>query len=582
MAADSTSADSLPATPANPLPPANPSSTPLTPTVVNSADSLESQLSTELTTLRAQHRRNKLALAVQKQREQLRTSDLMAGASARSARDSLEGLFFDSSNYVNLTDYLGDGPYGYHFNNSPWLSTRADRDFGRNRPIFQTEQDLMAFRGMARLLFAYNNNAIGAIENMTSYVVGPGAKCSARPSPHCGVDAAAVKPIVNQVQRAIDDFIERNDWDVSLAEEKFQRAHVDGEFFEGLWHVGDGCVDVRLPEPEQVTQPYSRREIEEWMGCDHRAVDWLFGVCTDDADAQNTHGYYLQWTDRDTDWDFLPGGREPFYAPGSQNSWCEHFKMNVPRNVKRGLTDFVAPQELLNLARKIQKNMGTATSISAAIAWVIQYAPGILTTQIQSMIQANAATSYTQQTAPNSSRTNYVQQYNGGTVLHTGQNQEYKNAPGADNAPNYINVEEACLRSCAVRWSMPEHMITGSAENNNYASILEAGSPFVKRAGRWQARHVGHDKRVLWKVVDFNCQAGKIRDPHTGRPLTLAEVKRYVTIEVEPPRVEVRDDGAETTRNETLKKNGVMLGRRGRGGKGWISSKRVRMGRRMK
>ena len=38
----------------------------------------------------------------------------------------------------------------------------------------------------------------------------------------------------------------------------------------------------------------------------------------------------------------------------------------------------------------------------------------------------------------------------------------------------------ALLRNFAVRWGLPEHMVTGSAENNNYASILEAGSPFHK------------------------------------------------------------------------------------------------------
>ncbi|MDE2472795.1 MAG: hypothetical protein KGL35_29750, partial [Bradyrhizobium sp.] len=253
----------------------------------------------------------------------------------------------------------------------------------------------------------------------------------------------------------------------------------------------------------------------------------------------------------------LPGGKDPFYAPGSANSWCQHLKANAPTGVKRGLTDFLCIQELLNLARKVQINMGTAVSLASAIAWVIQHAPGILTQQIQSMVQADATTSYTQGTQSGNSRVNYVKQYNSGTVLHTPKGQEYNSSPGAEHAPNFINVIEAMLRSAAVRWSMPEHMITGNAGNNDYASILEAGSPFVKRAGRMQKRIVNHDKKVLWKVLEWAAGAGVIRNGR-GEPVDFRTLKRVLDIQVEPPRVDVRNEGAETERNERLKKNGVL------------------------
>lgn len=506
--------------------------------------------------LRNERRQNKLALEVAAQRAQLRA---LGPSSPLHNRDVLESAFnyWDPSNFVNLMDYVGHGPYGYSAFNSPWLSTRADRDYGRDRPIFQTETDLMAYRGMARLLSAYNSNAIGAIENLTSYVVGEGSTYSAQQRDRSGWDVASAKPLVDGVQRVIDNFIERNDWDGEFAELKFQGTHIDGDMFEGVWHLGEGEADARIVLPEQVTQPYDAREIEEWMGNDHRSVDWTFGVCADDDDSQNVHGYYVQWTNRNTDWDFLPGGKEPFYAPGSGNSWCQHLKVNAPAGVKRGLTDFLCTQEILNLTRKIQVNMGTSGSLSSAIAWVIQHAPGILTSQIQSMIQADATTSYTQGTQNGNSRVNYVKQYNSGTVLHTPQNQEYKGAPGAEHAEAYIALTEAMLRSAAVRWSMPEHMITGNAGNNDYASILEAGSPFVKRAGRMQKKLIKHDKKVLWKVVQWACEAGVIRNSR-GEPVDFATVKRVVEICVEPARVDVRNEGAETERNERLKKNGVL------------------------
>jgi len=307
-----------------------------------------------LESLRAEAKRNHLALRVAQQRQQLRA---LGPASPLANRDVLEGAFnyWDPSNFVNLMDYVGQGPYGYSLVNSPWLNTRADRDYGRNRPIFQTEMDLMAYRGMARLLLACNGNAVGAIENLTSYVVGNGSTYAARPKDGSGWDAASVKPIVDGAQRVIDNFIQRNDWDVEVAEQKFMDWRTDGELFEGLWHLGDGEVDCRLILPEQITQPLgTEREIEEWLDQDHRALDWTFGICADDDDSQNVHGFYSQWTNRSTDWDFLPGGKDPFYAPGSANSWCQHLKANAPTGVKRGLTDFLCIQEILNLARKIK------------------------------------------------------------------------------------------------------------------------------------------------------------------------------------------------------------------------------------
>ena len=43
---------------------------------------------------------------------------------------------------------------------------------------------------------------------------------------------------------------------------------------------------------------------------------WTFGVHTDSVDAQEIHGYYVQWTNRDTEWNYFPGGNALITAVG--------------------------------------------------------------------------------------------------------------------------------------------------------------------------------------------------------------------------------------------------------------------------
>ncbi len=108
------------------------------------------------------------------------------------------------------------------------------------------------------------------------------------------------------------------------------------------------------------------------------------------------------------------------------------------------------------------------------------------------------------------------------------------------------------MRTVALRWNLPEHLVTGSAANNNFASSLVAETPFVKYAETQQQYYARRDKRTLERVLWFAWTAGRFGDV----PWRL--VQRSVDITITPPQVEVRDPEKETRVRKMLHDAGVL------------------------
>lgn len=517
----------------------------------------------QLRNLKRRRQLNALALEVAQQEQQLRAlgpalppslrpsasaSRLAAGGTSL-AGTALEDFFDPDLLFVNASDYIGEVGYGYGpGQQSPWISTRSDRADGRNRPMFATETELSAIRGAARLLANYNPNAVGILEHLTNYCIGDGYsyKFAMIEGPN------ADQTLAKSCQRVVDRFLELNDFVGDMDAELFLRSRRDGEYFYGLWHMGHGHVEGRAIEPEQVTEPAAPAVIEDYLDRSSGLDDWSFGVHADGDDTENTHGVYAQWSNNAQDWSYLPAGRNPYAPPGpDRNAWVEHCKINVDRKIKRGLSDFFSAQVMLEAARKLLRNMGSGASIQAAIAWIIETAQGTLPSTVTSLTSSQSAGPYGQQTQKGT-RTNQTAKYDPGTILYTPNGSQYKPAPlGSDNAPNFVLVYEAMMRSLAVRWQMPEHMVTGSAANNDYASILEAGSPFEKAMRRKQAFYARSHARILWKVIEFACAAGVI-------PCDFATLRAKVRLAVKPPRVAVRNRLEDVQADQILYNAGAM------------------------
>jgi hypothetical protein len=197
------------------------------------------------------------------------------------------------------------------------------------------------------------------------------------------------------------------------------------------------------------------------------------------------------------------------------------------------------------------RNTRQGAAVQAAIAFIREHAPGVTHAQIESLQQTLATRTYVEATSTGT-RTRKVQRYAPGTILDISRGLSYKPGPlGAAHGPNFLAIEQAVLRMAGVRWCLPEHMISGDASNNNYASILEAGAPFVKNAEAEQQFYAKRWRRMLWKIIEHGARAGVIgADVETIRSL--------VEICIEPPEVAVRDRVQETQRRKLLFDAGIL------------------------
>ncbi len=434
---------------------------------------------------------------------------------------------------VDPWEWIDDAAFGL----APSLALFGGKEDGAQRPIVRDENDLAAIRHVGRWLAETSPAAIGVLKNLTNYIVGSGFSYKAALR-----DEAPSGTLANQllaaVQRVIAEFLEHNDWPGDLEREVFLRSRRDGEYFLALYPAANGRVQLRVIEPEQVTVPHDPRSLEEWLGV-ATPSSWSFGVHTDEADVQTVHGYHVVWNSRGTDWDYLPA------------ALVEHVKLNVDRNVKRGVSDFFAVRNHLEDAERLLRNTRQGAAVQAAIAFVREHAPGASPGQIESMQQTLASRTVTEM-SPTGPRTRRVQRYAPGTILDISRGLQYKPGPlGSAHAPNFLAIEQAVLRMAGVRWCLPEHMISGDASNNNRASILEAGAPFVKNAQAEQQFYARRWRRMLWNVIEHAARAGRF-------PADFATVRDLIELCIEPPEVAARDRLGETRRYQLLFDAGLL------------------------
>jgi hypothetical protein len=140
------------------------------------------------------------------------------------------------------------------------------------------------------------------------------------------------------------------------------------------------------------------------------------------------------------------------------------------------------------------------------------------------------------------------QRFEPGTILDVAADAEYDFPARGLDASRYVQVLQAILRAVASRLVMPEFMLTSDASNANYSSTLVAEGPAVKMFERLQHDLIADDLDVMWRVLRGAAAAGKLD----------AEALALIDIEVEPPKIAVRDRLQEAQVDEILVRNGAM------------------------
>ncbi len=417
-----------------------------------------------------------------------------------------------------------------------WLGAGGqlgDRNRGKLRPFFETEEQLAEIRGRCRYLAGASDIGFGPLEKLTDYTIGEGFQLLVTPEP--GFDAS----IADSARKIAEEFQDANDWQGDLDRELCRRCHRDGEVFAVLWPQAGGRAVVRVLEPEQISAPRDARKIEESLGLE--TGDWLFGIHTSLQDSQTVHGYHVQWSDSPADFDYLPALQ------------VEHWKRNVDRHIKRGLSDFYPVVGWMEYADAVLNATGHSARIQAAIAWVEEMQTG--TTQAQAAADRDNTTHLQRsvRTVGGGTTTHHLRDIPPGTSLRV-HGKKYIPGPMANSsyAGNFLGVQQALLRRIGALWSMPEFMISGDASNANYASTLAAESPFTKATKARQHFYKTRFERLLWKVLKIAHEAGRFG----LRP--WSEVLASVRLEMKPPTVEVRDPSKETENRRVKHDAGIL------------------------
>lgn len=434
-------------------------------------------------------------------------------AARRELRESLSpdwvSPYLDMLGIAGRTgDPVVGGPTGY------W-----QRRHGANWPIFRTEQELSLLRAPARALCATNSYAQGMLRGLSAYVVSTGCtyRMAARQK-----EIPVPKALIAAAQRIVDETLRRNQWhggeQPAIEPELFERSLEDGEFILTHYKREDGWTDFRTQEPEQLTQPPSS-DVREYG----------FGVLTPPEDVQSVRKYYLQFGDSPSQ------GEE--YEPDE----VTHFRRNVRRSMKRGLTDFCFDAfDAISLAGKLRTNLGRCAAIQAAKIGVRQHDNGTQE-EVQAFVEGDSDWTETDQLTGTQNRVKL-----GGGVewedVPKGLN--YVPGPGANNAPAHLSVLQACLRGAVVKWNGFEWLISADASNNNYASSLTAESPFVRRVLQEQRGYREAFRKPILFALKHYIQTHGLRVPQedgTIRVYQWEEVEALVDLLVEAPSPETRN-----------------------------------------
>ena len=448
--------------------------------------------------------------------ESIREKRLQRIAAVETRRDRLyESMTVDwVSPYLDMLDrYRRDpefsGPSSY------W-----QRRKGRNYPIFQSEQELALLRAPARVLCSVSSYAIGMLEGLTSYVIGSGYtyRPAKRKRERSNSEEMAIEALADACQVVIDDFIEDNEWyggeQPSIEEEFLWRSCEDGESILVHYDVGDGKTEVRTAEPEQLTCPPGESSIG----------DWSFGVLTERDDIQKPLKYYLQWGDTAAD------GEE--YEPDE----ITHFRRNVKRSIKRGLTDFSFDTlDALDLAGRLRTNLGDAAAQQASIVGVREHTGGTQA-EITAFVEGDKDFDTRDQLTGTATPT---RRFRRGGWEDMPDGMQYVNGPIAQSQPIHLQVLQSLLRSAGVRWNAPEWLPSADASGSNYAQSLTAESPFVKTVLRRQRAYKSAFTRTMWVVLTNAAKAGKIYA--AGRAWTIEEIRREIDILTEAVSPETRN-----------------------------------------
>ena len=409
-----------------------------------------------------------------------------------------------------------------------------DRQDGRYMPVYETEDDVDRIRAIGRYLGPTTAVSVGAIDSLYNFVFGEGFSFEVQD--RRGVDVPA--GLSEALQSFVDTFLESNDIVGILDRDDNSRSREDGERFISL-KDDRRSIRCEIVQPEQVTEPRSTRELDDWLANDYGIdceTSWTFGVHTPKRDASRPYGYHVVYDGSGSDWDYIPAER------------MVHIKRNVPVTAKRGVSDFYPIARDLLGDEKLTRNLGVAASAIAAIVGVRKFASGMSKTDVNSLASDKGGVSVTRYNRNGQSRSVTSEPFQGGSILNSG-GYDWEHGPlGASNNPNLLLVAQHLRRSIGVRWTMPEYLVSGDASNANYASTSVAAESWVRSRQADQRFFGRYHVSMIWKAARLAYQIGWF----DSLGLDWNVIRRSVEIHVGYPDVSPKDFAVIATANSQM------------------------------
>lgn len=418
---------------------------------------------------------------------------------------------------VNRSEpYFDDISMGYQ--RAQYATMRRDRLDGRFLPVYDNEVDLAVIRAMCRLMHERVPMAKAKVNRLTDYTISRGFDWTVSHQ-----NRAIGRALSAYVKRVLED----NQWLVLGERESFEAECIDGEWLAEIALL-DGDVVINTMTSDALVEPVNPRELEEWQAIEFDA-SWTFGVLSRKYRPQKPLGYHIVRDDAGVDWDFVPARR------------FLHWRRNVPSYAKRGVGNNYTAHVYMGRADKVLANTAEGAAVQAAIAYIVEHVEGTTSTQAQEIIKGLMNVQTNRGALPGKPPSQPGKKIIPGQRVDIPAGMKYHAGLfGSNNASIYIDVMEALLRLSGTIEAFPEHMLTGDAGNNNYASSLVAESPFVQ--GRLSDQEVR--KMRLIEFIEKLCRIAI--DAGALRGYSWAEVKPGLKVTVQPPQIISRDPAALT------------------------------------
>lgn len=431
---------------------------------------------------------------------------------------SLQESYFSSGQhrFVDPREPYYDMPgFGWLSRSFGYYTRLDDRIEGKYIPVYENELDLKAIR-MANWLMDAEVPVAKAMKNrLRDYTVSTGFDWQ--------ISHDRGESLEKRLTDIVDTFFENSGWVEDLEGESFEREFVDGEFISELVESeGDICLNIL--EGDNLTEPIHPADLEDWRGYDF-PTSWSFGVLTEIGRPSKPKAYHVVRNNSQSDWDLV----EPYRFV--------HWKRNVTRNAKRGAGDNYTSHKWLGYGAKTLSNTAQGAAIQAAIAYIVEHAPGVSASQANALASARSRLAVEYDTVSGETykkrniRPGHVVDVKSGSKFHAG-------LLGSNNSQIYIDVMSACFRLAGTIYAMPEHMITGYAGNNNRASSETAESPFIQ--GRYMDQRIRSRRvrRLIMQVLEVASEDKRNKLPD------WEELKLGLEVTVNPPDIVSRDEAA--------------------------------------